>query len=196
MIRQTVIQPRVVVPQVAVIAFAASRTWAAIAFTVSHTQAAAFVADHTWAAVAFAVSHTQAIPWAADQTQAITFAADHTSVAALAPNQTSAVATIVASHTLVAVALVVTHTQAVIALVTNQTQAIVVLVAVMGTFDPAQAGMVRKAVVAVEVEVDLTNEDDRAQQAQILTSQSLDLDKQASSMQDHSKNLADTMAIL
>ena len=194
MIRQTVIQPRVVVPQVAVIAFAASRTWAAIAFTVSHTQAAAFVADHTWAAVAFAVSHTQAIPWAADQTQAITFAADHTSVAALAPNQTSAVATIVASHTLVAVALVVTHTQAVIALVTNQTQAIVVLVAVMGTFDPAQAGMVRKAVVAVEV--DLTNEDDRAQQAQILTSQSLDLDKQASSMQDHSKNLADTMAIL
>ena len=225
MSRQTGIQLRVVVPQVAVIAFAASHTWAAIAFTVSHTQAiaftvshtqaAAFAANHTWAAIEFTVSltqavpsaadHTQAVPSAADHTQAIPFAADHTqavvvlaathtSVAILVPNHTQAVATMAASHTQVAVALVVTHTQAVIALVTNHTQAIVALVAVMGMFDPAQAGMVRKAIVAIEVSQ--TNEDDRAQQAEILTSQSLDLDKWATLMKDHSKNLADTMAIL
>ena len=163
-----------IVPQVAVIAFTASQTWAI-----------PLAADQTWAAVAFATDHTWAV---------IALVANQTSAATLVLNQTQAVVAMVASHTLVAVALVVPQTQAVVALVTNHTQAIAAQVVVMGIFDPAWAGMVRKSIVAAVV--DQTNEDDRARQAQILTSQSLDLDKQATLMQDHSKKVADTMAVL
>ena len=199
------IQFMVIVPQAAVIAFAAGhtqavpstadQTWVAIASVVGQTQAVPLATDQTWATKAFTAGHTQAAPFAADHTQAvIVLAATQTLVATFIPSQTQAVAMIVASHTLVAVALVVPHTQAVMAFVINHTQAIVALVVVMGTLDPIQAGMVRKAIAAVVV--DQTNEDDRDQQAQSLTIQSLDLDKQATSMQDHSKKAVDTMAIL
>ena len=163
-----------IVPQVAVIAFTASQTWAI-----------PFAADQTLAAIAFATDHTWAV---------IALVANQTSAATLVPNQTQAVVAMVASHTLVAVALVVPQTQAVVALVTNHTQAIAAQVVVMGIFDPTWAGMVGKAIIAAVV--DQTNEDDRARQAQILTSQSLDLDKQATLMQDHSKKVADTMVVL
>ena len=134
------------------------------------------------------------IAFAAIHTQAVASAADHTwATIAFIVNRTQAVP-FAADHTQAVTMMATGHTQVVVALVTNHTLAIVAFIVIVGIFDPTQAGMVRKAIVAIEV--NQTNEDDRAQQAQILTNQSLDWDKQAASMQDHSKNLVDTKAIL
>ena len=134
------------------------------------------------------------IAFAAIHTQAVASAADHTwATIAFIVNRTQAVP-FAADHTQAVTMMTTGHIQVVVALITNHTLAIVAFIVIVGIFDPTQAGMVRKAIVAIEV--NQTNEDDRAQQAQILTNQSLDWDKQAASMQDHSKNLVDTKAIL
>ena len=100
------------------------------------------------------------MPLAANQTQvAIALATIHTLVA-----------TFVTSHTQAAVALAADHRSVAIALVVTRTQAVVGLVAFMGILDPTKAEMVGKAIVALLV--GQTNEDDRAQHAQILTNQS------------------------